>query len=162
MGFDSKEKLSDEQIQSFREAIGSEFGDGIEIKYKEEERSYFYGILGGAFFVGIFLAALFLVETVMIIYYKQMSEGMEDQKRFQILSNAGLTDKEVKKTIQTQVRIMFFLPMVGGVLATVLIPMIRPVFGWFTACIIFIAVYTFVYKLTSNQYYNIVYGANNA
>ncbi|MCR5657184.1 MAG: ABC transporter permease, partial [Butyrivibrio sp.] len=94
MGFDSKEKLSDEQIQSFREAIGSEFGDGIEIKYKEEERSYFYGILGGAFFVGIFLAVLFLVETVMIIYYKQMSEGMEDQKRFQILSNAGLTDKE--------------------------------------------------------------------
>lgn len=176
IGFDSTDKLTDEQLSSFRTAINTEFGGDIGIKYKEEERSAFYGILGGAFFVGIFLAVLFLVETVMIIYYKQMSEGMEDQKRFQILSNAGLTDKEVKKTIQTQVRIMFFLPVVTAVIHMLVASkilrlflsalLIVDTFTFFMAtiavCIIFIAVYTFVYKLTSNQYYNIVYGANNA
>ncbi|MCR5657307.1 MAG: ABC transporter permease, partial [Butyrivibrio sp.] len=102
--------------------------------------------------------------------------GMEDQKRFQILSNAGLTDKEVKKTIQTQVRIMFFLPVVTAVIHMLVaskilrlflsVLLIVDTFTFFMAtiavCIIFIAVYTFVYKLTSNQYYNIVYGANNA
>ena len=76
-------------------------GENFEISFKAEEKTYFYNLYGGTFFVGIFLALLFLMATVMIIYYKQMSEGFEDQKRFHILANVGLTEREARKTIQT-------------------------------------------------------------
>ncbi|MDC7280543.1 ABC transporter permease [Butyrivibrio fibrisolvens] len=172
VGFDS-EKMDDAQFEAFAASVQSELGDEISVRYKQEERSYFYGILGGAFFVGIFLAILFLIETVMIIYYKQMSEGFEDQKRFKILSNAGLTEKEVKQTIRNQVRIIFFLPLVTAIVhmlvaskilrlfMNMLVIVDTPTFFLATlvVCLIFMGVYTLVYKITSKQYYNIVYGA---
>lgn len=172
MGFDS-EKMDDAQFEAFASSVQSELGDEIFVRYKQEERSYFYGILGGAFFVGIFLAILFLIETVMIIYYKQMSEGFEDQKRFKILSNAGLTEKEVKQTIRNQVRIIFFLPLVTAIVHMLVASKILRLFmntlvivdtptfflATLVVCLIFMGVYALVYKITSKQYYNIVYGA---
>ena len=172
VGFDSK-KIDDAQFNAFKQNLNAEYGDAISVKYKQQERSFFYGILGGAFFVGIFLAILFLIETVMIIYYKQMSEGFEDQKRFKILSNAGLTEKEVKQTIRNQVRIIFFLPVGTAIIhmlvaskilrlfMNMLVIVDTPTFFLATlaVCLIFVAVYTLVYKMTSKQYYNIVYGA---
>ena len=172
MGFDS-EKMDDAQFEAFAASVQSELGDELSVRYKQQERSFFYGILGGAFFVGIFLAILFLIETVMIIYYKQMSEGFEDQKRFKILSNAGLTEKEVKQTIRNQVRIIFFLPVGTAIIHMLVASKILRLFmnmlvmvdtltfflATLAVCLIFVAVYTLVYKMTSKQYYNIVYGA---
>ena len=99
-------------------SVGAELG-GLNheaICFKSEEMSVFYTLYGGIFFVGMFLAALFLMATVMIIYYKQMSEGYEDQKRFQILSNVGLTEKEAKESIRTQVMLLFYLPVAAAIM----------------------------------------------
>ena len=72
----------------------------LKVEFKEDEKFFYYDLYGGVFFVGMFLAVLFLMATVMIIYYKQMSEGYEDQKRFQILANVGLTKAEANTTVE--------------------------------------------------------------
>jgi len=170
MGFDSKEKITTEKWQEIKGSITDVFGN-IEVEYKEEERAVFYSIYGGAFFVGIFLAGLFLMETVMMIYYKQMSEGLEDRKRFKILSNTGLTEKEAKGTIKNQVLIMFFLPVGTAIVHMIFASKILRLFlrmlvivDTFTfvasvaiVCLVFLAVYILVYSVTSRHYYNIVY-----
>lgn len=110
--------------------------------------------------------------TVLIIYYKQMSEGYEDQKRFAILANVGLTEKEAKKTIQRQVMILFFLPVIAAIVHVAVASKIIRLFlqmvliinnttfvlSIAVVCVIFVAVYLLVYRVTSGQYYRIVYG----
>ena len=68
-------------------------------------------LYGSLFFLGIFLGILFLMATILIMYYKQLSEGYEDQKRFEIMQKVGMSAKEVKQTIRSQVLIFFFLPL---------------------------------------------------
>ncbi len=140
------------------------------IRFKSEEMSAFYSIYGGIFFVGMFLAALFLMATVMIIYYKQMSEGYEDQKRFQILSNVGLTEKEAKESIRTQVMLLFYLPVAAAIMHMIVASSVVRLFlrmilivDTFTfnmaiaiVSMIFLVIYTIVYKITSREYYKIV------
>lgn len=140
--------------------------------FKSMDEKFFYNLYGGAFFVGIFLAILFLMATVMIIYYKQMSEGYEDQTRFAILAKVGLTEKEAKRSIKRQVMILFFLPVAVAMLHIIVASKIICLFlkmvlimDMFTfgmsllvVCIIFFIVYALVYKVTSHQYYQIVYG----
>ncbi|MDO5128080.1 MAG: ABC transporter permease [Eubacteriales bacterium] len=70
-----------------------------------------YGIYGGMFFIGLFLGGLFLVITVMIIYYKQLSEGYDDRERFQIMQKVGMGKREVKSVIRSQILQVFFLPL---------------------------------------------------
>ena len=103
IGYQLEKALTAEQMETVRVLMELSGLNREAIRFKSEEMSAFYSIYGGIFFVGMFLAALFLMATVMIIYYKQMSEGYEDQKRFQILSNVGLTEKEAKESIRTQV-----------------------------------------------------------
>lgn len=80
---------------------------------------------GSFLFLGILLGMVFLFATVLIIYYKQISEGYEDRKRFQIMEKVGMSPGEVKKTIQSQVRMVFFLPlMVAGVHTAVAFPIL--------------------------------------
>ena len=69
-------------------------------------------LFGGIFFIGIFLSLIFMVGTVIVIYYKQISEGYEDRDRFVILQQVGLDEYEVKRTINRQVRTVFFLPLI--------------------------------------------------
>ena len=142
----------------------------LKVEFKEDEKFFYYDLYGGVFFVGMFLAVLFLMATVMIIYYKQMSEGYEDQKRFQILANVGLTKAEAKKSIQTQVMILFFLPVGVAIMHMIVASSIVRLFlrmmlivDAFTfnmaiavVCLIFLAVYALVYKITSKEYYKIV------
>ncbi len=142
----------------------------LEVGFKEDEKVLYYNLYGGVFFVGMFLAVLFLMATVMIIYYKQMSEGYEDQKRFQILANVGLTKAEAKKSIQTQVMLLFFLPVGAAIVHMIVASNIIRLFlrmmlivDAFTfnmaiavVCLIFLAVYALVYKITSKEYYKIV------
>ncbi len=175
IGLNENKKIDTMQLESFKKALEEKIGD-VRVNCKDEERKEFYSIYGGTFFVGIFLASLFLIATVMIIYYKQMSEGMEDQKRFKILSNAGLTEKEAKKTIKSQVMIMFFLPVVTAILHMVVASKILRLFismlvivdsftfnmSILAVCLVFLTVYAVVYKKTSKQYYQIVYGSDAA
>ncbi len=166
-----KEKMSDEQWNAVKSRLQNRF-EGTSVVYKEEERQTFYGLYGGVFFVGVMLSGLFLVATVMIIFYKQMSEGMEDRNRFEILANAGLSETEAKEVIRNQVRIMFFLPVGTAILHMLVASKILRLFlsmillvdaGTFIAAIvgvsfIFFVVYLLVYRITSKQYYQLVYG----
>ncbi len=171
IGFNAKDDISNEQLQTLRDTLSGKIGT-VKFSYKEEERSSFYSLYGGTFFVGIFLAALFLIATVMIIFYKQMSEGVEDKKRFEILSNAGLSDKEARGVIKSQVMLMFFLPVCTAIIHIIFASNILRLFmaailivDTFTfnmavaiVSLVFLGVYALVYRITSKQYYNIVYG----
>ena len=167
IGYQIKNDLDATQRESLKQQMKL---TDLEISFKEDEKFFYYDLYGGVFFVGMFLAVLFLMATVMIIYYKQMSEGYEDQKRFQILANVGLTKAEAKKSIQTQVMILFSLPVGAAIMHMIVASSIVRLFlrmmlivDAFTfnlaiavVCLIFLAVYAFVYKITSKEYYKIV------
>jgi putative ABC transport system permease protein len=171
LGFNVPKDVDQSNVDIVRNELSSKLGNA-EISYKAEEKKVFYSIYGGTFFVGIFLAALFLIATVMIIFYKQMSEGIEDKKRFEILSNAGLSDKEAKGVIRNQVMIMFFLPAICAIIHIIFASRILRLFlamilyvDTFTfnlaiaiVSLVFLGAYALVYLITSRQYYEIVYG----
>ena len=166
--FDKVDLLKDELVNR-----GFSIDD---VRNKQTYRSQFYSIYGGVLFVGGFLSVVFLLATVMIIYYKQMSEGLEDRRRFDILKKVGLTEKEAKKTIRTQVMTMFFLPVFASIIHAAIASSIVRLFlnsilyvdiPTFFMCITiasvsFFLVYIFVYLMTSKQYYETVYGRSEA
>ena len=170
IGYQLEKALTAEQMETVRALVELGGLNHEAICFKSEEMSVFYTLYGGIFFVGMFLAALFLMATVMIIYYKQMSEGYEDQKRFRILSNVGLTEKEAKESIRTQVMLLFYLPVAAAIMHMIVASSVVRLFlrmilivDAFTfnmaiaiVCVIFLVVYTIVYKITSREYYKIV------
>lgn len=125
---------------------------------------------GGLLFLGIFLSVLFLMATVLIIYYKQISEGYDDVERFGIMRKVGMSTAEVKKAIHSQVLIVFFLPLLIACIhmaasfkyMTKLLACLQlqnvPLFATCTLCTIavFAAVYVMVYAITTRTYYKIV------
>ncbi len=177
-GFDSA--LSDEDQCEMTHQMDVELSDGLHrlgMKYVylegiAENRYDFYGTYGGFFFLGILLSIVFLFAAVLIIYYKQISEGYEDQKRFEIMQKVGMTRKNIRKSINSQLLTVFFLPLVGaGVHLAFAFPMIRRMLILFnltntrllveTTGVTFLAfalIYTLVYRKTSNAYYAIVSG----
>lgn len=134
-------------------------------------RQEFYGIYGSLFFIGIFIGALFLITTVMIIYYKQISEGYEDRERFVILQKVGMSEKEVKSVIRSQILLVFFLPIflaglhvcfAFSIIKKLLVIMEFTNVPLFILCTIvtvavFFIVYGIVYSLTAKAYYRITY-----
>lgn len=128
------------------------------------------GVFGGFLFLGIFLGVLFMMAAILIIYYKQITEGYDDRERFDIMQKVGLSKKEVKQTIQKQVMLVFFLPLVVAIIhvafAFNVIRRILLIFGlanvWlFGVCtvisvVFFAIVYFIVYQLTAKAYYKIV------
>ena len=130
----------------------------------------FYLLYGGLFFLGLFLAIMFLMMTVMIIFYKQISEGYEDQMRYQILEKVGMSSREVKVSIQSQIRIVFFLPLItAAVHLFAAFPMVRKMLTLFqlnnikifvicmiVTILIFALIYYLVFRVTSRAYYRIV------
>lgn len=137
---------------------------------REESRESFYSIYGGLFFLGIFLGTLFIMATVLIMYYKQISEGYDDKERFAIMQKVGLSKEEIKKSIKSQVLIVFFLPLVTAVIhiafafkvITKLLALLNLTnIGLFVLCtiatiLVFAVLYAFVYLLTAREYYKIV------
>lgn len=135
-----------------------------------ENREMGYGIYGGLLFLGIFFTTLFLVATVLIIYFKQISEGYDDKERFIILQKVGMDDREVKRTINKQILIVFFLPLVGALMhvtaARHMIIKLLEVFYLYdvslttwcivATCLVFAIVYTLVFRVTARNYYKIV------
>ena len=177
-GFDSS--LSDEEQSQMafdmHEAVAEQLHQmGMYAVYFESmaaNRYDFYGTYGGFFFLGILLSIVFLFAAVLIIYYKQISEGYEDQKRFEIMQKVGMTRKNIRKSINSQLLTVFFLPLAGaGVHLAFAFPMIRRMLILFnltntrllveTTGITFLAfalIYTLVSRKNSNAYYAIVSG----
>ena len=128
------------------------------------------GIFGGLFFIGVFLGLLFLMDTVLIIYYKQLSEGYDDAARFSIMKKVGMSGREIRRSIHSQVLTVFLLPLAGaGIHVAVAFPFLTRVLSLFnmqnvtlfavcTACTIaaFGLFYLVVYRLTARVYYRIV------
>ena len=128
------------------------------------------GFVGGTFFIGIFLSIIFMLGTVLVIYYKQISEGYEDRERFVILQKIGLDDLQVKQTIRKQVLTVFFLPLIFAFIhlafAYHMISLIVRIIGVLNpdlmlvvtiiVCGVFFLAYVLVFTLTSRSYRRIV------
>lgn len=142
------------------------------LESREEQRFSFYEMYGSLFFLGIMLSVVFLMAAVLIIYYKQISEGYEDQGRFEIMQKVGMTKQDIKKSINSQILTVFFLPLVmAGLHLAFAFPFISKILTMF-ACddtllkamatlicfVVFGVFYAIVYKITSRSYYIIVSG----
>lgn len=165
-GDDGKQKEALEQIQN---EFYEKFPDGT-MESRMLSRSSFYELYGGLFFIGIYLGSMFIMATVLIIYYKQISEGYDDRERYQIMQKVGMSKKEVKHSIRSQVLSVFFLPLVVAVIhVAVAFKVMTKILGvlnltnasLFAVCTIitiavFAAFYIIVYSITAKEYYRIV------
>ncbi len=147
-----------------------EIDDSLNCESREESRESFYVLYGGLFFMGLYLGFLFLMATVLIIYYKQISEGYDDKERYQIMQKVGMSKREVKASIRSQVLTVFFLPLVVAILhiavAFKVITKLMAVLNLvnvplFLGCtiltvVVFAVFYTIVYGITAREYYKIV------
>ena len=170
--------VSDEEETAMCERIGERLSECSETggyRYYSREslaanRADFYGMYGGLFFLGIMLSIAFICAAVLIIYYKQISEGYEDRRRFEIMQNVGMTKKEIRSSINSQLLTVFFLPLIfAGLHLGFAFPFIHKLLMLFnlsnlplligTTAIsfgVFALLYAVVFRVTSNAYYNIV------
>ncbi|HJB25785.1 MAG TPA: ABC transporter permease [Firmicutes bacterium] len=169
---DAQILISNEIQEGLHQPIFSQGDFSISCESVAQERAGFYGLYGGLFFLGILLGIVFIFAAVLIIYYKQISEGYEDQSRFEIMQKVGMTRKEIKKSINSQVLTVFFLPLLAaGVHLAFAFPMLSKMLALFsltnttllilvTVCcyLVFAVFYIFVYRITSRSYYTIVSG----
>lgn len=164
---------SDEEKIAVFEKIRTAF---LEIGYqgsmeqRATARSGFLALYGGLFFLGIFLGLLFMMAMILIVYYKQISEGYDDRERFQILKKVGMSDEEVRRTIHSQILTVFFLPIVtAGIHMLFACPLIEKVLRMlnllndtvFRLCLVvsfgtFAFLYAVIYGMTARTYYRIV------
>ena len=86
----------------------------VSVESASNEKQSFYGLFGGLFFLGIILGIVFIFAAVLIMYYKQISEGYEDQSRFEIMQKVGMTKREIKKSINSQMLTVFFMPLIAS------------------------------------------------
>ncbi len=162
-------QVVDNAVKNYSKQEGSGYKRIIGF-YRENERQDFYGIYGGLFFLGVFLGSMFLMITVLIIFYKQISEGYEDKHRFEIMEKVGMSKQEIKVSIRSQIRTVFLLPIIAASIhVAVAFPMIRRMLlmlnmtntNLYIKCtvasiLIFIAIYVIVFILTSRTYYKVV------
>lgn len=166
---DSEQKK--ECFENIKTALGPEQAKArILIDSRQSNLDEFYQIYGGFLFLGLFLGILFLMITVLIIFYKQISEGYDDTERFSIMEKVGMSNDEVKATIRSQVRTVFFLPiLMAAIHVGMAFPMIKrllSLFGLsntalFAGCmagtiLVFALIYLLVFLKTSKTYYKIV------
>lgn len=144
----------------------------IRVEGMEQERIDTMGMYSGLFFVGILLGIVFVAGTVLIMYYKQITEGYEDQKRFEVLQKVGMTRREIKKSINSQILTVFFLPLLtAGIHTGFAFPFVKKILVFFSVnntlllvCVtvgcylVFAGFYVLVYLATSRVYYRIVSG----
>ena len=164
-------------IAALSEALGTVDFSGPGVEYitlmfedSATSRQDFMALYGGLFFLGLFLGILFLLGTALIIYYKQVSEGYEDARRFTIMQQVGMSHREVKRSIHSQILLVFFLPLVTAVVhlafAFPMLQKILLVMGLADFWIIFLSTvgcvavfavcYLIIYGLTARTYYKIV------
>lgn len=174
-GLNSEEKLAlYEKVSNVAYSADSDSIDGgfyrLGFTSREENRGFVYEMNGGFLFLGIFLGIIFLMATVLIIYYKQLSEGYEDRQRFEIMQKVGLSKPEIKKAIRSQILVVFFLPLGMAVIhiafafkmiTKLLLVMGLTNTGLFAICTlgtvgVFAIIYALVYSLTAKTYYRVV------
>lgn len=177
-GFDTG--LSDERQIEVRDSMIGTFDNllrdgessfsGVSCESLADNKADFYGTFGGLLFLGAMLSIVFIFAAVLIIYYKQISEGYEDQSRFDIMQKVGMTKREIRKSINSQLLIVVFLPLVAaGIHLTFAFPFVHKMLLLFNLMnaklliattaitfLIFAAFYMLVYRITSNAYYKIV------
>lgn len=176
-GLSEDEQISlSKDINSYLTDVSDDFKEDIhstEVESREQNRLDFFGLYGGLFGLGIILSIVFIFAAVLIIYYKQISEGYEDQSRFEIMQKVGMTKNEIRKSINSQLLTVFFLPLIfAGMHLAFAAPIIKKLLLLFnlTSLNLFIVTilisfaafalfYMIVYKITSNAYYKIVSGA---
>lgn len=162
------------EIQNEIASVVSKSGESNFPKYsfecREAEKHSFYSLYGGLFFLGILLSVVFICATVLIMYYKQITEGYEDAGRFEIMQKVGMTKKEIRRSINSQILTVFFAPLlIAGMhigFATPIIFKLLKMFGLSNvplfigvtagAFAVFAVFYALVYKITSRSYYKIV------
>lgn len=144
--------------------------DMLRINLRSETEQEVYGLSGGFLFLGVFLGIVFLMATVLIIYYKQVSEGYEDNARFEIMRKVGLSEREARRAIRSQILTVFFMPILVAAIHIAfdfnLVVLLLRLFSLtnvkLTALctlgtlLVFCAVYAVVYALTARSYYKIV------
>ncbi|MCI9006014.1 MAG: ABC transporter permease [Lachnospiraceae bacterium] len=159
-----------EMREDYNAAQGEQAALSFSVDSKENIRESFLMLSGGFLFLGIFLGFVFLMATVMIIYYKQISEGYEDKGRFEIMQKVGMSRREVKGSIRSQILKIFFLPLLMACIhLTMAFPMLNrlvslfglynvPLFALCTAATVgvFALIYGIVYGITAKAYYKIV------
>ena len=140
------------------------------VESRELSRESFYELYGGFLFIGIFLGIIFLMATTLIIYYKQISEGYDDRERYQIMQKVGMSKKEVRQSIRSQVLLVFFLPLIMAVIhlafafkiITKLLSMLNltnvSLFFMYTVgtVAVFAVIYAVIYSITAKEYYKII------
>ncbi|MGC4019437.1 MAG: ABC transporter permease [Muricomes sp.] len=163
------EKAVGAAMQSIREQLKTDVQE-CSAEYRQAFSQEFYAVYGGFLFLGVFVGALFLMATVLIIYYKQISEGYDDRGRYQIMQKVGMNHREVKSSIRSQVLMVFFLPLGAAVIhvavafkvMTKLLAVLNLInVNLFLMCtigtvIIFAIFYVLVFWVTSREYYKIV------
>lgn len=171
----SDEALSamvDDYFAASSEGDGVDAGyyDVLRIDLRSETERDVYGLSGGFLFLGVFLGIVFLMATVLIIYYKQVSEGYEDNARFDIMRKVGLSEREARRAIRSQILTVFFMPILVAAIHIAfdfnLVVLLLRLFSLtnvkLTALctlgtlLVFCAVYAVVYALTARSYYKIV------
>lgn len=176
MGFDlscnadAQIQLTEKLIEQFASGAETHLDYFYEVKGLEMQRYSFYSLFGGLLFLGILLSVVFLFGTVLIMYYKQISEGYEDAARFEILQKVGMTRKEIKKSINSQILTVFAAPLLAsGVHLCFAFPLIQKLLLMFGlsntpllvgvtvgSYLIFGVLYAVMYKATSRSYYQLV------
>ena len=157
----------DDLLSRLSEGAGVE---GVRVYVREQERDYIYSMNGGLFFLGVFLGLLFIMATVLIMYYKQLSEGYDDKRNFAIMRKVGLEKAEIRRSVRSQVLLMFYLPLITACIhicfAFPFIMRLLPLVGindvgLFAVCTLvsvalFAVIYAACYGLTAHTYYRIV------
>lgn len=157
-------------LDDYLAGVSSDWGVGVSVESKAANRADFYGTYGGLFFLGIMLSIVFIFAAVAILYYKQLSEGYEDQSRFDIMQKVGMTKGDIRRSINSQLLTVFYLPLLmAGLHLCFAFPFIHKLLMLFNldnrgllvgttavSFAVFAALYALVYKLTGNAYYHIV------
>lgn len=166
-------KGTDEEIDGFTAAL-RQYAEGrpeyAAFWDHRENVDYLESTYGGLLFIGIFFGSIFLICLLIIMYYKQITEGFEDQKNFEIMQKVGMDEREIRRTVKKQISLVFGLPLAGALMHTAvgmkMVCMLMGSIGFFETmllvactiggCIVFALVYGLSYKRTSMAYYRIV------
>lgn len=169
---DTQEKLVKTLRSEAMKLTGKDFYDmsSLSVDTRSLCRRDYLSFFGGLFFLGMVLGPLFSIAAVLIMYYKQICEGYEDAERFAVMRKVGLTDAEIRRSVNSQVLTVFFAPLLmAGLHMLFAMPMIRLILGAFglhndslfygigIGCyVVFAVIYALMYLLTSRRYYRIV------
>lgn len=169
---DTQEKLAKTLRSEAIKSTGKDFYgmSSLSVDTRSLCRRDYLSLFGGLFFLGMVLGPLFSIAAVLIMYYKQICEGYEDAERFAVMRKVGLTDAEIRRSVNSQVLTVFFAPLLmAGLHMLFAMPMIRLILGAFGlhndslfygigigSYVVFAVIYAMMYLLTSRRYYRIV------